>query len=843
MKTVKPLRLSVLHRPYHWQGLDHLGVSILALADMGEASRLRPEHELWQLASEELALDGGVLDLAFPKACAEFLATGYAYTHHQADKTACAVKIQVDTLEKTLVAIGDRHWVNDRASAPLPFDEMRLDWSRAFGGSQWAENPLGIGVRPEKLPHGAPHVLPNIEPLHGRLTSPHQTPLPVSFNALNINWPRRFSRIGKKYDENWLENDFPGLASDVDWRLFNMADDDQQWPQRDALPIGATYRIWNMHPQIPCQEGQLPRWIERCFMNRVRDGEEVLEEIAMRHTTVWFFPHRKQMLLIYHGSARINEDDAADVLHLMPALEEEGASRSTVHYRKVLRQRCDKEKGALYAFREKDLVPETAIGPWLDTEQSGEQSPMVRNATNYQRYMQQQLCDQWLSEGQDIHEVIPPAERLRLDELPEYVERLEQEAEKQKEAAFEKMRAAGVDPEAPVDPEKQGSGYENFQKMRDFLFQHGDFIDRHRLEEQERALYQAYLMSAQAQGAAPRQSGEQATVTRNRVTTTQQSDKNFSGMDLTGADLSGLNLSHADFSRCLLENADLSGCCLDRANFHEAMLARANLTGAKLRHANLNKASLALACCENTDFSQAALVDTNIQETLFKNCNFTGGRLEQLLGYRTFLMQCDFSGATLASTVLLELQLTSLKFNRSKLRKVAFIRCQLEEFDFSHAELDSCSMVETRAERCTFHGAKLQTCSFAAQSALPGADFSEATLRQCNLRQLSLQQANFRRARLENSDFSESQLTAANLQQMNGNGSLFVRCDFSGADLSNASLITALMQKSQFSGASLHGANLFRADLSRSRIDGSTKIAAAYTKRTKTLPRIQREKV
>ena len=86
MKVVKPLRLSALHRPFSWQGQNHLGVSILALADMGASPRLCPEPELWQLAADELTLSGGVLDLAIPKACAEFLATGNAYTHHQQDK-------------------------------------------------------------------------------------------------------------------------------------------------------------------------------------------------------------------------------------------------------------------------------------------------------------------------------------------------------------------------------------------------------------------------------------------------------------------------------------------------------------------------------------------------------------------------------------------------------------------------------------------------------------------------------------------------------------------------------------------------------------------------------------
>ncbi|MGP2690547.1 DUF2169 family type VI secretion system accessory protein, partial [Serratia nevei] len=279
MKVVKPLRLSALHRPFSWQGQNHLGVSVLALADMGASPRLRPEPELWQLAAEELTLSGGVLDLAIPKACAEFLATGNAYTHHQQDKTACAVKIQLDSLEKTLVVFGDRHWINDRPSTPLPFAEMRLDWRRAYGGTQFADNPHGIGATPETFPQGRIHRLPNVEPLQGRLTSPRHSAQPASFDALDITWPRRFSRIGKNYDADWLKNGFPGFANDIDWRLFNMADGDQQFPQRDTLPPQAAYRIWNMHPSEPMQQGHLPPWRARCFINRLRGGEAHFGEI------------------------------------------------------------------------------------------------------------------------------------------------------------------------------------------------------------------------------------------------------------------------------------------------------------------------------------------------------------------------------------------------------------------------------------------------------------------------------------------------------------------------------------------------------------------------------------
>ncbi|MCW0310953.1 hypothetical protein NB694_000753 [Pantoea ananatis] len=72
MKIIKPLRLSVLNRPFRWQGKNHLGVTVLALADMSDNPKLRPEMELWQLAASELQTSGGVLDLAIPKVVLSF---------------------------------------------------------------------------------------------------------------------------------------------------------------------------------------------------------------------------------------------------------------------------------------------------------------------------------------------------------------------------------------------------------------------------------------------------------------------------------------------------------------------------------------------------------------------------------------------------------------------------------------------------------------------------------------------------------------------------------------------------------------------------------------------------
>jgi hypothetical protein len=94
--------------------------------------------------------------------------------------------------------------------------------------------------------------------------------------------------MGKNYDAGWLQNDFPGFARDIDWTVFNAASPDQWW-DRDTLPEQASWRIWNMHPQKPVQEGTLPPWHARCFISRLRQEETLFEEITLRATTVWFF--------------------------------------------------------------------------------------------------------------------------------------------------------------------------------------------------------------------------------------------------------------------------------------------------------------------------------------------------------------------------------------------------------------------------------------------------------------------------------------------------------------------------------------------------------------------------
>src|SRR5690606_4629826 len=107
MRIVKPLRLSLLTRPYTYRRQHRLGVTVLAMATLDGDSMLVPEAEIWQRTGQWLEEDN-VLDLAVPKPCAEFLVSGRAWSHDADEPGRVAVRARVADKEKTLLVFGNR---------------------------------------------------------------------------------------------------------------------------------------------------------------------------------------------------------------------------------------------------------------------------------------------------------------------------------------------------------------------------------------------------------------------------------------------------------------------------------------------------------------------------------------------------------------------------------------------------------------------------------------------------------------------------------------------------------------------------------------------------------------
>lgn len=321
MKIVKPLAISPLTRVYRMHGREYLGVAALLIATLGDEPKLLAESALWRLAGDELR--GYPLDMALPKACPEFLVSGYAYGKYASDPHACAceVGVRIAGLEKRLRVCGDRQWAGARITAPRPFERLPIDWDLAYGGAGCADNPRGRGAHARE---GAPRDLPNVEYAHSPMRFAHEQPAPAGFCPVDAAWPARAGLYGA-LDRQWQEEDCPGFPRTLDPRYFNIAPADQQLPELRAFPDGARYELTHMHPDHATLAGNLPALRARSFV--VRRGSDAPEEMPMRLTTAWFVPHRERVILIYHGVTPVRAFDASDVQTVLFGAEASGHAR------------------------------------------------------------------------------------------------------------------------------------------------------------------------------------------------------------------------------------------------------------------------------------------------------------------------------------------------------------------------------------------------------------------------------------------------------------------------------------------------------------------------------------
>ncbi|MGJ3702610.1 DUF2169 domain-containing protein [Variovorax sp. AFSI2.2] len=863
MKIVKPFRLSLLTRPYRWKGSNHLGIASLALVSLKADPQLQPEQELWQMVSEVLD-PGSVLDLGMPKAEAEVLASGFAYTCHQAEKSQCAVRLRVETLEKSLLVSGDRYWLDGRSTAPVPFEQMPLDWRHTYGGPGFAQNPLGIGAQDEVVNGVHTRRLPNVEQASHRLTDRERRGAPAALCAYLPDWPQRMAHMGRQYDNAWLENGYPGFADDMDWRFFNSAPEDQRWPGLSTLPPGAAYELWNMHPQIPVMQGHLPDWSAACHVS-FSDDVQTLRAVPLHLSTAWFFPDRERVILIWHGSTGVREDDAADVKHIMPVLELRDAPRPPAHYREVLLKRIDPEKAAVHVLRDSDLVPRSILGDWRQMQLADTMAePLPRNMRagllRDHEARRADLLARGLDPAQYLEAPWEPEPVPDFDDLPEYLERAEASAvetrdrlQKESErieaerdalpdgAAGSAARAQPVvpDPQQIQREMKPGDRYDQTSPGNSDPETEADSADETDAPAvpADPLMRLGYLHSAHFGGAAPAMPSFRSAKLRRRLSVAEPGQRTFAHMSLIGADLSGMDLRGADFSQAMLTDANLSGAQLDDCNFSQAVLARANFTDASLARARLDEANIGGARFDRANLEGASLREVHADQAQFVDCRMAGIRMDQVQLHEASFARCDFRGSQWRQMALLQMTLEDLHFDQAEMLQVVWIECQLRRVSFAGAKLSRCGFVAVAFDSAAdFSDATLDACSVVQGSSLSGVRFNGARLKQCGMRGMPLVAADLSGARLETCDFSECDFSDAKLDGLSAGESLFVRADFTRASLRAASFIDANLSKAVLTHCDLRGANLFRTDVSQALIDGTTLLDGAYTRHAKVWP-------
>lgn len=885
MRIIKPLRLGLLTRPYTLHGQHRLGVCVTAFVTLDEAATLVTDAEFWRVAQTVLDEDEAV-DLGIPKPCGEFLVSGKAWSHDAAQPGACAVRVQVGTLEKSLIVTGDRQWADGVPTAPKPVAGTPLDWHHTWGGEGVEENPVGIGAT--QAP-GEPRRLPNVESLQARLSRPGQTGTPVGLGPVSPVRPRRFVRAGG-FDPNYLTQDFPGFPDSLDPHFFNAASPDQWWVGESSIPPGLPYDIWNMHPDTACLSGHVPDFRARCFIVRhdfaqdVQDEQDAqkdapslsaLEALSLELSTLWFFPDREKLLMLFHGSCVVSVDDAADIELIMPALETSQNPRTLDHYCNVLRQRLRRDTGGMYALRDSDLVPMTHMQelPGAQVGSGVMARPQIVNARQRGQNLRRDMLARAQAMGHDPgaypHEKDVP-ELQSLDALPAYVKTLrrrtregqvrmgrqQRDMESRIQATFSPEGQKGVnDLRASIKVPPAGGppafGAEDGAATLLHLARQSDarsadqagspmqaqemqaLIDRARVD-----LGKLYRHGAHYQAAASVAPGGRSVRMRRRVESLMQGSRDLTGLDLTGIDLTGLDMSGARARGIWMENANLAGASLAGADLTDAVLTRANLAGTTMAHAVFTGANLGKLRAKSSSFAHAVFDATVLDGAQFEGCDFSHARLRECMPAGLEIVDCVFSHACIDNVVIWqESILRGSRFEAAILNRVVWLDCTLEDMDFRGSELTACAWMQVDClSPLRMAQARLTTCC-AVDTVLAGAVFVDARLASCNFRGIDLDGADFSRARLLSCDLSQASLRGAQMRLVDAGESLFIGSDLTGVDFRDADLIDALMQKSDYRLTDLRGANLFRADISQSRIDDTTRTTGAYIKQAKTLPR------
>lgn len=139
---------------------------------------------------------------------------------------------------------------------------------------------------------------------------------------------------------------------------------------------------------------------------------------------------------------------------------------------------------------------------------------------------------------------------------------------------------------------------------------------------------------------------------------------NFSGVNLTGANLVEAFLSAADLRWACLNDADLRRTSLNEADLSAADLRKACLGNAHLRRANLTEANLG-----GIDLNAATLVGANLVGVYLQEADLRWANLSRANLHATNLLGADLSNADLGGADLHEAKVGWTRFGNVDLSK------------------------------------------------------------------------------------------------------------------------------------------------------------------------------
>lgn len=247
-------------------------------------------------------------DLVIRKPSTDVLVVGNAVAPYRRPSPSLDVHLRVgDEIRKSVRVFGPRAWYrqgrNMVPTDPRPFEEMPIQWERAWGGADFEtdpenpveepRNPNGVGLvaDPATLEGTA---VPNVEDPNDLITSHRSRPTPMGLCSIARHWSPRRYMLGT-CDDQWMQERMPLLPLDFDPKFHQVAPSDQI--TREPLRGGERVELMHMNEQGPISF-ELPK--TRYFVGlQTHDG---LTEYAPQLDTLTLEPNDRTFTMTWRST-------------------------------------------------------------------------------------------------------------------------------------------------------------------------------------------------------------------------------------------------------------------------------------------------------------------------------------------------------------------------------------------------------------------------------------------------------------------------------------------------------------------------------------------------------------
>ncbi len=776
-------------------------------------------------------------DFADYKTNAEVMMRGSCHPP-SAEDTECEVGIQIGDWEKKLKVIGHRVWIDRTAGGkhtdPKPIGYIAVDDAHAYGGPGFANNPVGKGFigeidkddvddlyqppRSERSMVMPTQQLPNVVYPNG---ATEKKGLAAGFGPLNSAWPYRAAKLGKNYDQKWLDTRAPYFSTDMDWRYFQAAPPDQQL--KGFLRGDEKVTFTNLHPTTSRLTTRLPEVRVRVF---VRDVEENSREIVMQLDTLFADIDEGELYLTWRGVTPVKEEDLTDMEYALIVTEALADEPGPVKaYIEQLEAFAADPIGLKEAFPE-GFMEFAERAEKLEEATDAELEALLENAEGNSPPV---------AVFKNIFGKLMPPELEQLDGTwNKATENEHVDADDMKKKVLtgvkNALRGGGGDAEANVELDEETGAVPAGSKMtgnddpiggavgmrlpvRDgeaVVFPIGNMMRKQEqmLLEQKEKLPDDIPEEARAEAHAKFDAALEKIRTNPELLKNDLHYRPYSEDDPPpdkpgpGADLQGHDLSDWDLSGMDLSGADMQCATLNRAN-----LSGANLTGAKLGGARLNRADLSGANLTDVDLTTASF-----DRVTAKGTNFAGTRLDMFRATKSSFHEASFAGADGMLGSFSKCSLIGADFEGAEFKMLSFDECTLEEIRFGgakleHVRFDKCEGRKIMLERSQLLGTSFNECTLpeiqASTATGEGAVWFKTTMNGSNFYKADLIDSHFFNVNAQKSNFSEANVPGARFDRAILRDASFEKANLKGADLRKA-----VLSKTNFQKASLYEAQL-----------------------------------